>query len=256
MPFDASLVAEHFPQRPIHYFPTIGSTMTEAARLAASDAPHGTLVIADTQTAGVGRLGRQWYSEPETGIYCSVLLNLSLSPTTLPIVTLLLGLATAEAIERATGLACDLRWPNDVLVNDRKVAGILAQLEPPSIVAGIGVNVNQTALPSNLRTPATSLRAAAGGRQFSRERLVVQLLQSIDTFCAMLQVQGAESILRAFTAASSYVLHRRIQYEGSRGLDRGVTAGLDQNGFLRVMDDSGLTHTVYTGSVRPELTGP
>jgi len=252
MPFDVSLVLKQFPQRPVYYFPTIGSTMTEAVALAASGAPHGTFVIADAQTAGVGRLGREWYSEPETGIYCSVLLKLSLTPATLPIVTLLLGLATAEAIERSVGLACDLRWPNDVLVTGRKVAGILAQLESHSIVAGIGINVNQVALPSDLRSPATSLRAAAGGRYFSREQIVVQLLHSIDSFCATLEAHGPESILRAFTAASSYVLHRRVRYEGSHGPDRGITAGLDENGFLKVKDDSGLIHTVYTGSVRPE----
>jgi BirA family transcriptional regulator, biotin operon repressor / biotin---[acetyl-CoA-carboxylase] ligase len=251
MHFDVSFIADHFPDRPIYYFPTIGSTMTEATRLAASDAPHGTLVIADAQTAGVGRFGRQWYSEPETGIYCSIVLRPSISPATLPIMTLLLGLATAEAIERSAGLACDLRWPNDVLINDLKVAGILAQLEPPSVIAGIGINVNQTALPANLRTPSTSLRLAAKNRQFSRERIVVQLLHSIDTFCKMLEVQGAESILQAFTAASSYVLHRRVQYERGQGVDSGVTAGLDEKGFLRVRDDSGLIHTIYTGSVRP-----
>jgi BirA family biotin operon repressor/biotin-[acetyl-CoA-carboxylase] ligase len=254
MPFDVSFVAEHFPQRQIHYFPTIGSTMTEAARLAASDPPNGTLVIADAQTAGVGRFGRQWYSEPETGIYCSIVLKPSISPAMLPIVTLLLGLATSEAIERSTGVACDLRWPNDVLVSDLKIAGILAQLEGSSIIAGIGINVNQTALPPNLRTPSTSLRVAAGGRQFSRERIVVHLLDAIDTFSSMLETQGVESILRAFTAASSYVLHRRIHYEGSDGFDHGITAGLDENGFLRVKDDSGLIHTIYTGSVRPEVT--
>jgi BirA family biotin operon repressor/biotin-[acetyl-CoA-carboxylase] ligase len=254
MQFDVSFISEHFPERPVHYFPTISSTMTEAARLAAADAPHGTLVIADAQTAGVGRFGRQWYSEPETGIYCSIVLKPSISPATLPIMTLLLGLATAEAIERSAGLACDLRWPNDVLVNDLKVAGILAQLEPPLVIAGIGINVNQTALPSSLRTPSTSLRLAAGGRQFSRERIVVQLLHSVDTFCKMLEMQGVESILRAFTNASSYVVHRRILYEGSHGVNSGITAGLDENGFLKVKDDSGLVHTIHTGSVRPNLS--
>lgn len=254
MPLDITFVRERRPENHIHYFRTLGSTMTEAARLAASGALHGTVVIADEQTAGVGRFGRQWHSEAETGIYCSVIMRLKLPPSSLPIVTLLLGLATAEAIQRTTDLSCDLRWPNDVLVNERKAAGILAQLNEDSIVAGIGINVNQTSLPDNLRTPATSLRLAAGGHPFSRESLLVALLDSLDEFTAALVKQGAESILRAFTAASSYVTHRRIVFEGNDGLNKGITLGLDNNGFLKVRDESGLVQTVYTGGVRPDFS--
>lgn len=252
MPLDIPFIREERPASQIHYFPTIGSTMTEAARLAANGARHGTVIVADEQTAGVGRFGRQWHSEAEAGIYCSVILRLQLTPNSLPIVTLLLGLATAEAIQRTTSLSCDLRWPNDVLVNDRKVAGILAQLNDDSIVAGIGINVNQASLPENLRTPGTSLRLAAG-RDFRREPLLLALLNSLDEFIAMLTEQGPESILRAFTAASSYVMHRRIVFEGNQGLHRGVTQGLDENGFLKVRDESGLLQTVYTGGVRPDF---
>ena len=254
MPFDIAFVRERRPESHVYFFPTIGSTMTEAARLAASGAPHGTIVIADEQTAGAGRFGRQWHSEAGAGIYCSVILRLKLAPSGLPIVTLLLGLATAEAIERITNLSCDLRWPNDVLVNERKVAGILAQLDEDSIVAGIGINVNQTSLPENLRTPATSLRLAAGGRIFPRESLLVALLDSLDEFTAMLTEHGPESILRAFTAASSYVVHRRIVFEGNQGPNKGITLGLDGNGFLKVRDESGLVQTVYTGGVRPDFS--
>jgi BirA family biotin operon repressor/biotin-[acetyl-CoA-carboxylase] ligase len=254
MPLDASLVSEQRPQNAIHYFAVIGSTMTEAARLASQGAPHGTIVVADEQTAGIGRFGRQWHSEAETGIYCSVLLRLGIAPNAIPLVTLALGLATAEAIQRTTNLACDLRWPNDVLVNGEKVAGILAQLHDGCVVAGIGINVNQALLPENLRTPATSLRIAAGGRVFSRERLLIQLLESVEEFCAMLVEKGADYVLGAFSAASSYVLHRRVVFEGSQGFQKGVTMGLDPSGFLRVRDDAGVTQTVYTGGIRPDLS--
>src|SRR5689334_3225599 len=128
MPLDINVISEARAQNAIHYFPTIGSTMTEAARLAAEGAEHGTVVLADEQTSGIGRFGRHWLSERETGIYISVLLRLPIAPRDLPVMTLALGLATREAIEQRTRLACDLRWPNDVLVNDQKVAGILAQL--------------------------------------------------------------------------------------------------------------------------------
>ncbi|MFZ0590672.1 MAG: biotin--[acetyl-CoA-carboxylase] ligase [Bryobacteraceae bacterium] len=251
MPLDIAFIQEQRPQNAIHYFPVIGSTMIEAARLALEGSPHGTVVVADEQTAGIGRLGRHWISEAEAGIYCSVLLRIPISMRELPVVTLALGLATGEAIQRKTRLACDLRWPNDVLVNERKVAGILAQLHESSIVAGIGINVNQSSMPDDLRTPATSLRMALN-HEVAREPLLIALLECLDEFCALLVEQGSGAILQAFAAASSYTLHRRIVFEGDRGQAKGVTVGLDDNGFLRVRDDSGRVQTLYAGSVRPE----
>ncbi len=251
MPLDIALIREQRPQNAIHYFAVIGSTMTEAARLALEGSPHGTVVVADEQTAGIGRLGRHWISEAEAGIYCSVVLRIPISTRQLPLVTLALGLATGEAIQRKTRLACDLRWPNDVLVSERKVAGILAQLHEASIVAGIGINVNQSSMPGDLRTPAASLRMALN-QEVAREPLLIALLECLDEFCALLVGQGAGAILQAFSAASSYTLHRRIVFEDDRGQAKGITLGLDDNGFLRVRDDSGRVQTLYAGSVRPE----
>ena len=99
---------------------------------------------------------------------------------------MLLGLAAAEAIQKSTELVCDLRWPNDVLIHERKVAGILPQLLDNCVVAGIGINVNHSSFEPGLRTPATSLRMESAGRAQSREDLLVNLLEAIDTFCSML----------------------------------------------------------------------
>src|SRR5438270_4915541 len=151
MPLDVSFLREQRPGVNLHYFPTIGSTMTEASRLARLGAPHGTVVTADEQTAGVGRMGRSWTSESEIGIYCSIILRLPIPQELLPIVSLLLGLATSEAIQSSTGIVCDLRWPNDVLVGNRKVAGVLAHLAETCVIAGIGINVNNTHFDPNLR---------------------------------------------------------------------------------------------------------
>jgi len=175
-------------------------------------------------------------------------LRLLLSPANLPVATLLLGLAAAEAIQTATSLACDLRWPNDVLIDGRKVAGILAQLVDTCIVAGIGINVNQTKFPDGLRTPATSLRLESNGRPQSREAILVQLLASLDSFCSLLAAEGPTAIIRAFTAASSYALNRRVILEETG--QKGVTGGLDENGFLLVQFDSGRTERVAAGGVR------
>lgn len=250
MPLDIERIRNLRPQNTIHYFSSLSSTMTEAARLATLGAPHATVVLADEQTAGIGRLGRSWESTSELGIYSSIVLRLSLPPASFPIASLVLGLSTAEAIERATSLACDLRWPNDVLIDERKVAGILTHLVDNCIIAGIGINVNQTSFPLDLRTPATSLRMACGGRIQSREEILVALLESVDSFASMLVSDGTEKILRAFTSASSYALNRRIVIEENGA--KGVTAGLDENGFLLVRSDSGRLERLAAGGVRPD----
>ena len=225
--------------------------MIEASALATSGAQHGTVVLADEQTSGMGRLGRAWVSSADVGIYCSVLLRLDLKPGSLPIASLVLGLATAEAIQKSTQLICDLRWPNDVLIRERKVAGILTHLTEGCIIAGIGINANQTSFPDDLRTPASSLRIESGGKEQARERVIVQLLESIDAFCATLETAGPESILRAFASASSYVLHRRVVIEDTG--EKGITAGLDQNGFLLVNLDRGKLERIAAGGVRPDV---
>ncbi|MFL6448973.1 MAG: biotin--[acetyl-CoA-carboxylase] ligase [Bryobacteraceae bacterium] len=247
MPLDISLLREQRPTTNLHYFRSIGSTMTEASRLSRDGAPHGTVVLAEEQTAGLGRMGRSWTSEPEVGIYCSVILRLALPPAQLPVVSLLIGLATAEAIQSATGIACDLRWPNDVLVNGRKVAGVLAHLAETCIVAGIGINVNNTSFPPDLRSPATSLRLAAG-REVPREPVLLSLFESINSLCDLLTTKGPPEILKAFAAASSYVWDQRVCVEEDGGT--GTTAGLDENGFLLVRMDDGATRRIASGGIR------
>ena len=173
------------------------------------------------------------------------------SDLNLPVASLLLGLATAEAIQQSTELVCDLRWPNDVLIHERKVAGILAHLNDGCIVSGIGINVNQTAFPDDLRTPATSLRIESRGREQCREMVLIQVLESIDTFSSMLETAGTQGILRAFASASSYVLHRRVVLEETG--EKGTTAGLDGSGFLMVNLDRGKLERVASGGVRPDV---
>ena len=124
------------PGRLIDYHPTTDSTMRAAAGRAL-----GTIVIADEQRAGQGRHGHAWHSERDSGIYLSIVVR----PT--PLLTLALGLATAEAIATVTGIACDLRWPNDVMIGGKKAAGILVQLTDGAAIGGIGINVNHTDFP-------------------------------------------------------------------------------------------------------------
>ena len=222
------------PGRAIRFFQTVDSTM-----MAAAGQPIGTVIIADEQTAGVGRHGHSWHSEAASGIYCSVVLKPA------PLLTLALGLATAEAITLSTGIGCDLRWPNDVMVGGRKVAGILVQLVTGSAIGGIGINVNHTEFPAQLAPEATSLRLQAG-RECSREDILLALLRAVENFAEM----DNQSILRLFTKASSYAAGRRVVVAQPAGTIRGVTAGLDPSGYLVVRKDDGTETLVLAGGVR------
>jgi len=233
-PIDVERLRQAHPRREIQLHKSIDSTMRAAA-----GRPLGTLVLAEEQTAGQGRHGRSWHSEPGTGIYLSIVLD----PT--PLLTMALGLATAEAITSVTGIACDLRWPNDVMVSGKKVAGILVQLVDGAAIGGVGVNVNHTRFPSDLERMATSLRLEAQ-REFSRTAILLALIPAIETFAAF----PAESILRLFAQASSYASGRRVTVDQPEGLIEGVTAGLTDAGYLRVRKDDGTDALILAGGIR------
>lgn len=250
MPFDVASVIARLPDRQIEWFASVSSTMTLAAQLARDGCPHGAVVGADGQVAGIGRHGHSWHSEAEAGLYVSIVLRLPVRADSLPVVMLALGLAAQEAITEVAGLAADLRWPNDVLINGKKCAGILAQLEGDAIVAGIGINVNHTMFPAEIEPLATSLRVE-GKRGVSREDLLVALLTAIDGFSKILTEEGPRAILQMFTRASSYAAGRRVRVEQDGASIEGVTCGLDSSGFLVVRQDNGRETTILAGGVRP-----
>ena len=217
------------PGRRVDWFKTLDSTMLEARR----DPEPGRIVVADEQTSGMGRHGRSWHSAAGEGLYVTFVL--AIQPA--PILTLALGLATREVI----GQQADLRWPNDVLLSEKKCAGILAQTEGERVLAGIGINVSQQSFPDNLDTPATSL--ALEGIWTTREALLVALAFAIDRVITL----PADQILPIFAAASSYVSGKRVRVDNVEG----VTCGLDASGFLRLREDNGTERTILAGGVRP-----
>jgi len=227
--FNVDAVRTRLSGRRIDWFETLDSTMIEARRIMAP----GRIVGAEEQTAGMGRHGRKWISEAGAGLYISMVL----AAKPVPVIMLALGLATRQAIGRG-----DIRWPNDVLLNGNKCAGVLAQLEGNMIIAGIGINVSQTAFPDALETPATSLLLE--GVTVSREDLLVALIEGVDRYTRL----SSDEILRQFTNASSYVFGKRVRVEA--GLE-GTTCGLDPAGFLRVREDNGTESTILAGGVRP-----
>ena len=245
-PFDIARVRVRLPGRRIEYFPSVDSTMRPAAELAAHGAPAGTLVVAGEQTAGQGRHGHSWYSTPGAGLYFSMLL----APD--PVLTLALGLAVADAVSRVSGLNCDLRWPNDVMIGERKAAGSLVQLAGTVAVAGIGINVGHAAFPAELAAEATSLAIETGGRAPAREDLLAEVVQAIGAMPGLLAAHGAHAVLKLFTRSSSYACGKRVRVDTPGEAIRGVTAGLDASGFLRVRREDGTIATILAGGVRPE----
>jgi BirA family biotin operon repressor/biotin-[acetyl-CoA-carboxylase] ligase len=229
---DLARIRAAFPGRPIDYYETIDSTMHAAAAL-----DFGAVVIAGEQTAGQGRHGHSWHSEPGNGLYFSIVLQPS------PVLTLALGLAAVEAIGQVTGIACDLRWPNDLMLDGKKTAGILVQLADRKAVAGIGINLNHTSFPPDIE--ATSLRIHSG-QCASATDLLIALLRSIDTFAA----EDKETVLRLFTHASSYAAGRRVTVDLPDGAIEGTTAGLNPDGFLIVRKDDGTDTLILAGGVR------
>jgi len=251
MLLDIESVRKQLPGRELHYFESIDTTMREAAALAERGAESGTVIIADEQTAGQGRHGHAWVSEKALGLYASILLRPALRRESAPTLTMALGLATAEAIATVTGIVCDLRWPNDIMIGDRKAAGILTQLLESSAVAGIGVNVNQARFDGELADEATSLRIAAGSMQ-SREHLLVELLHAIDRYVEMLEERGAPAILDLFSRRSTYASGKRVVVR--QGM-HGTTAGLNESGFLVVRMDNGSDEIILAGGVRATGAG-
>ena len=239
----------------IHHYFRIGSTNAAAMEAAAAGAPEGSVYFAEQQTAGRGRGGNSWESAPSDGIYCSVVLRPQLSPADALLLSLIAGLAVVEAVEETTGLHPDLRWPNDVLIDERKFCGILTEMNAEAtrvryVVLGIGINVNQPSFPAELDPIATSLRLA-GGHEWSRVQLAAALLKSLDAWYRKLTSGGAEAranIFQKFEERSSFARSRLVHVDEDGGYE-GVSQGLDSRGFLLVRTERGL-RTVLSGGVR------
>jgi BirA family transcriptional regulator, biotin operon repressor / biotin---[acetyl-CoA-carboxylase] ligase len=238
----------------LHFAPVTESTNADAMTAARSGASHGSVWFADEQTAGRGRGDHRWHSNAGEGLYVSVLLRLQIPVARLSLLPLAAGLAASDAIRAASGLETDLRWPNDLLIGPRKTGGILVESAQsaggaePFAVVGIGINVHQRKFAADLATPATSLDLETG-RWISRQVLLLSLLKSLEREAvALADPATAAQIISRVERASTWVRGREVEVHGPQACD-GVTAGLDENGFLRVHTASGLV-TVQTGGIR------
>lgn len=240
----------------VKHFPSVNSTNTLALEAAQVGVRTG-VWVADEQTAGRGRGGHLWHSIAGDGLYMSVLIAPALPVSKALWVSLATGLATQQAIREVTGLRADIRWPNDLLIDEKKCCGILvetavAQTEAEAIlryaVIGIGINLNHASFPGEIAQLATSLRLE-GGENVPRETILATLLRALDRELKLLSQPNAENLLNRFSNASSWASGRRVQVSEQGGYT-GVTAGLNARGFLLVNCDDGTQRTVLSGGVR------
>jgi BirA family transcriptional regulator, biotin operon repressor / biotin---[acetyl-CoA-carboxylase] ligase len=250
----------------ITHLSSVGSTNALALEAAQRGAPNGCVYVADEQTAGRGRGGHGWHSAAGDGLYVSVLLRPKMALVDALWLSLSTGLAVQTAISHVTGLAADIRWPNDLLIGNRKCAGVLVESSAAAsqsanatmlrhVVIGVGINVNHKSFPADLENLATSLMRESGNR-WSREQLLIEFLFALEKEIGLLEAQlRKESIgpglLKRFSAASGWVRGKHVRVDENGGYT-GVTDGLDARGFLRVVGDDGALHTVLSGGVRQQ----
>ena len=235
----------------------VDSTQAIVFALAAEGAADRTVVVADSQAAGRGRRGRVWHDEPGESLLCSILLRPRLTPAQLPTLSLTAGVAVAEALARAAGLAPRLKWPNDVLVDGRKIAGILLESRPAppatpaapaasgSIIAlGIGINIAQRSFVPELAGRATSVRLAGG--DVDRDTLLAALLDALDGWRARLEGEGFAPVRERWRALAD-TLGRRVSVDGVTG----TAVDVDGDGALLI--DDGVAWRRVLGGVVSEV---
>jgi BirA family biotin operon repressor/biotin-[acetyl-CoA-carboxylase] ligase len=227
---------------PLVYLPTIGSTNDAAASLAT----EGAVVVAGLQTAGRGRRGREWFSPPSSGLYVSVVLapgraSDPMRATTL--LTLAAGVAIADGLAASAGLAVDLKWPNDVYVSGRKLAGILAEASRDIVVLGYGINLQVTAYPPQLRDRVTSIEAERGST-VDRASVLVETLAALQHRYDDLLEGRFDAILDAWRRRAPSAVGARVSWTDASGPRSGLTAGIDDGGVLLVATDGGVARIV------------
>lgn len=235
-----------------HFFKT-DSTNRVAFELGDAGEPEGTVVLAEEQTAGRGRAGHSWHSERAAGIYVTLLLRPKLAPVQAPVLTMMAGLSAHAAVEAITGLAVDLKWPNDLMIRGKKAGGILTEMHADPgqvrfVVVGIGLNVNQERFPGELASIATSLRQETGKMQ-SRMELLVRLLREFENDYNRFLREGIPSVIQRFEVVSTYAHGKKVRVTNGMESYVGTTVGLGPEGLLQVEREDGRVVTVIAGDV-------
>ncbi len=231
-------------------FDSLGSTNTEAASQARQGADEGLCVIAREQSAGRGRHGRTWVSEPDAGLYFSIVLRPKLDLKYLPLITLMAGVAVYDTLKEF-GLKPDIKWVNDVLIGDKKISGILAEtVDTPSgnaVIVGIGINLKSSNFPVEIAETATSIEAETLGSSGNVEGALIKYLSY--WYEILKNDEGPTEIIQNWRGRSSYFSGKAVRVTLPDGVLEGTTDGLEENGALRVKTSDGSVTIVQAGDV-------
>ncbi len=226
-------------------FESLPSTNTELARMASEGAAEGVAILADEQTAGRGRLQRAWSSPKGAGLYFSILLRPRIPVDRWPLITFMAALAVGDALQEATGLRTDIKWPNDILSGERKICGILSEaIETPAgraVIVGIGINLTPGAFPE-----ATSVAEATGIKP-DREAILAALLSALTRWYSLLEER--EKIVAAWSNRSSYAAGKVVQVKNGDEMWQGTTCGIEPDGALRLRTIEGEVKLIRAGDV-------
>jgi len=237
-------------QHHVTWYEEVGSTNDVATAAADGGAPEGLVVAANAQSSGRGRLGRTWASPPDAGLYVSVILRPP--PHALPLMTIAAGVAVAEGVEAASGLSPCVKWPNDVYVGSRKLAGILAEAGSSAagehVVVGFGVNLRPAAYPPDIAARATSIESELG-RNVDRGLVLAECLAALATRYRLLQGGARDAVIAAWRSRAAEHMGRPVEWDAEHGARRGIAHDIDARGALlvRVGDR---TVRVISGEVR------
>jgi BirA family biotin operon repressor/biotin-[acetyl-CoA-carboxylase] ligase len=234
-------------------FDSVPSTNLEAAKRAIKGEPEGLCVVAREQTAGRGRLQRHWISPKDAGLYFSIILRPGFEQNLWPLLTLMAAVAVHDALLTACNLESDIKWPNDIMISDKKLCGILAETVETTlgraVVVGIGIDLTCKAFPAELLDIATSVHAATN--KISDPDIVMQaLIRALQRRYEMLQLpEGAENMIREWSSRSSYATGKWIRVSDGDEEVEGMTDGLERDGALRVKTNTGEIRTIRAGDV-------
>ncbi|HHW01518.1 MAG TPA: biotin--[acetyl-CoA-carboxylase] ligase [Thermoanaerobacterales bacterium] len=236
----------------IYYYSTIGSTNSEAKRIAQEGAPHGTLIIAEEQTKGKGRMGRSWTSPRGTGIWISIIMKPQMMPSEAPKLTILTAVAVAEAINEETNINAVIKWPNDILIQGKKVCGILTEMSAELdivnyVVIGVGINVNNDTFPEEVKDRAISLKIAKG-KTVDRLRVLACFLEKLEKHYAIAMSQGFEAVFDRWRKLCCN-LGKPVEIVTKNGFFSGVAIDIDEHGALIVKKDDGNFEKLFSGDV-------
>jgi len=239
--------------RNVHFLKETGSTNADAVRFLEEGEAHGTLVVADRQTAGRGRRGRSWESPSGASVYMTLALKPEFGPGQASMLTLVMALAVSEAISSVCGLKAGIKWPNDIVVNRKKVCGILTEMNMEadyirSVVIGVGINVNQKVFPEEIRDTATSL-SIEKGEEISRAELIASVMAHFERhYEQFVQDQNLSGIKQAYEEGLVN-RNRKVRVLDPKGEYEGIAEGITDTGELMVRMDDGSIAEVYAGEV-------